>query len=588
LPGPAPFVRSLLASALAFAALGLTASSASAATTINPIGRVDVRGLAAHARTVPYRPALRNSPAQVQFRAREDAKHDVVAPFAAKGRLTPPAVPGLPIVTDESPLGFEGLDMADTVFTNGFDVEPPDQGLCGGRFQGTTYLFESVNLAIALYDTDSNQVTPALDLNSFFGQAPAYDPATGRSGPLLSDPKCYFDPDTGHWYHTVLKIDLDPVTGAFGTTSSTLVAASVGRDPFGPYNLYSIDATDAGGPECPCFGDQPLVGADANGLFVSTAEYSIEGTAFNGAQIYAMNKRALAAGAPLSVVHLATGTTRTGTVQPATAPNGIYETAQQGTEYFLSSFECVPPGCAVEEGSLENTIRVWALTHTSSLRTANPSVRLLQTDLTSEVYGQPVPQKQRNGPHPLGQSLGEPVPEVEANDARMNQVVYANGRLWSGVNTIVTPGPRDGIAWFSVVPSVTANRVSADIRRQGYLAARNAFLSFPSLGVNDAGRGVVAYSVMGPGQYPSAGWTPIDTGGAGGAVRISRAGFRPEDGFTCYPETTGGAETECRWGDYSASFALPNGEVWSATEFIGDNARTTFGNWSTFIWPVAR
>ena len=242
----------------------------------------------------------------------------------------------------------------------------------------------------------------------------------------------------------------------------------------------------------------------------------------------------------------------------------------------------------VEAGSLENTIRVWAVTHTSSLRAGNPDLNLLQTDLTSQVYGQPVPQQQKNGPHPLGRSVGEQVPEVEANDARMNQVVYADGRLWSGVNTIVTPGPRDGIAWFSVVPSVSAKQVSADIRRQGYLAAKNAFLSFPSIGVNDGGRGVVAYTVMGRNQFPSAAWTPIANGGTNGSVRIVRAGFRPEDGFTCYTQFVGGDEAECRWGDYSASFALPNGDVWSATEFIGDNARTTFANWSTFIWPVVR
>jgi hypothetical protein len=564
----------------------VTAASASAApTTITPVGSVNLRDLAAQAGRVPYRPALRNSPAQVAWRAREAARAEG-GPSAFRTQLAPPNVTGLQTVSDENTDGFEGLDIRDTVFTNGFEVEPPDQGLCGGTFDGTTYLFESVNLALALFDTDTNQITPSLDLNTFFGQAPAFNPATNRFGPFLSDPKCYFDPDTGHWFHTVLKIDVDPVTGNFGTTSATLLAVSTGADPFGPYRLYSIDATDAGGPGCPCFGDQPLLGADANGLFIATSEYSIAGTAFNGAQIYALDKRALPVGGTVNLVHFETGTTTTGTVQPATAPNGRYENAQNGTEYFLSSFECVPPDCHLEQGLVRNTIRVWAVTRTATLRTASPDLRLLQTDLTSQAYGQPVPQEQKNGRHPLGQSIGEPVPEVEANDARMNQVVFAGGRLWSGVNTIVNPGPRDGIAWFSVSPSVSANKVSADIRRQGYLAARNAFLSFPSIGVNDSGRGVIAYSAMGPKLNPSAGWTSISKDGTGPTVRLARTGFRPEDGFTCYTEFVGGDEAECRWGDYSASFALPNGQVWSAAEFVGDNARTTFGNWSTFLWPI--
>jgi hypothetical protein len=563
----------------------LAAAPASAVPAIRPIGSVNVRDLAARARVAPLRPALRNSPGQVQWRAREAAKHQG-GPPEQRTQLAPPTVRGLPIISDPSPLGFEGLDIRDTVFTQGFELEPPDQGLCGATVNGTTYLFESVNLAITLFDSDANQYMPALDINAFFNQAPAFDPATGQFGPLLADPKCYFDPDTGHWFHTILKIDQDPLTGILGSSSATLLAASAGSDPFGPYTVYSIDGTNADHPGCPCFGDQPLLGADASGLFISTAEYSIAGTQFNGAQIYAMDKRALAVGGPLNVVHLETGTTRTGTVQPATAPNGRYETDQQGTQYFMSSFDCVPPDCHVEAGSLQTAITIWAVTHTRTLSSATPDVRLLHTDVPTEVYGQPVPQQQKEGPHPLGASVNEPVPEVEANDSRMNQVVFAAGRLWSGVNTIVDPGPRDGIAWFSVAPSVSSNAVTAEISRQGYLAARNAFLSFPSMGVNDVGRGVVAFSVMGPNTFPSAGWTTVGRHRAGPVVRIAGAGFRPEDGFTCYTQFAGGDEAECRWGDYSASFALPNGEVWSAAQYIGDGARTTFGNWSTFIWPV--
>ena len=67
-------------------------------------------------------------------------------------------------------------------------------------------------------------------------------------------------------------------------------------------------------------------------------------------------------------------------------------------------------------------------------------------------------------------------------------------------------------------------------------------------------------------------------------MTIARNGFKPEDGFTCYAGR--GLRAECRWGDYSASFALPSGEVWSAAEFIGDNSRTPVANWSTFVWPL--
>jgi len=590
-----PVVRrvSVVAAAAAALALGVTVQAYAAGTAvgIKKLRVVNLRDAAAGAKHAPYRPALRNLPASKQFAALEERRNGEAAKHGASTALQPPTVAGQRIVSNEVQSGFEGLDIRDTVFSQGFEVEPPDQGLCGGTFGATTFLWEEVNLAIGLFDTQQSQYTPpGLGLNVLYGLPPAVDFETGRFGPFLSDPKCYFDPDTGHWFHTVLEADVDPATGDLTGGANTLLAVSQTRDPLGPYTVYAIDASHAG---CVlCIGDQPLLGADANGLYISTAEYDLappEGApGFFGAQIYAIDKLALASGATPNVVHLEPGTQFTGTVQPATSPNGRYETAQAGAEYLMSAQDCEPPDCHVDQDSLENTIHVWALTRTSTLRSAHPDLRLFDRTVRSEVYGQPVPQRQKPGVHPLGASHGEPVPTVEANDARMNQVVFAGGRLWGGVNTIATPGPRDGIAWFSVDPSVSSTGVRADISAQGYVAGRDrtSFLSFPSIGVNDAGQGVIAYSLMGDRYYPSAAQTGINRRGLTTEVQIVRNGFKPEDGFTCYEEE--GFGPNCRWGDYSASFALPNGDIWSATEFIGDNARTQFANWSTFAWRSTR
>jgi hypothetical protein len=581
-------LKALMTGALVVAAW---APSAHAAGTVEPVARlgtVDYRQVVRDAKPKPARPELRNSPAQEEWREFEERRFESdAAAFAAPTALAPPSVAGSAVTIDPIEEGFEGEDIQDTVFTNGFEVEPPDQGLCGGTVAGTTYLFESVNLSIALYDTTTSKLTPSVDLNSFFDQAPAFDPDTEKFGPFLSDPKCYFDVDTKRWYHTILMLGVDPDEGEFDGTAETLIAASTSSDPLGTYNLYSIDATDPGAEGCPCFGDQPLLGADRKGLYVSTAEYGIDTTAFHGAQIYALDKRALSNGSGGKIVHFEAGTTKTGTVQPATSPNAGYETALEGTEYFLAAFDCEPPDCGVDANSLENTIQIFALTHTDTIRNTKPKLKLSSKILPSQTYGQPVPQRQKPGFHPYGASLGEPTPEVEPNDARMNQVVFAGGRLWSGVNTIVAPGPRDGIAWFQVRPALNLNKdqVSGEIKRQGYLATadKGAFLSFPSVGVNDAGRGVIAYSLMGDRFFPSTAWTGIDRDGLTTGVRVAHPGAKPEDGFSCYPTD----EFLCRWGDYTASFALPDGTVWSATETIA-NQRTTFGNWSTFVFPVRR
>ena len=510
--------------------------------------------------------------------------------------LPAPRPANTPIVITQAKEGFQGLNHADQRLAgngNQFSLEPPDQGLCVGQSAGITYVFESVNDALAVYDSTSSQLTAPVTLSQFFGLAPTINRTTNRYGPFVSDPKCYFDRDTRRWFHTALVIGQDPKTGALTNRAFTVLAVSKSSDPLGAYYLYRINALDRGQPHCPCIGDQPLIGADKYGFYISTAEYDLDpfGSHFNGAQLYAMDKRALEAGRVPTVVHFSNITRRpvnertTGSLQPAISP-GPYATGNGGTEFFMSAFDCVPGDCAIASGQF-NKISVWALTNTQSLRRLHPHVVLTRKNLTSEVYGQPPLQTQRPGPRPLGTdpTVKDPLPKVESNDSRMNQVVYAAGHLWGGINTIVAPGPRAGLGYFVVRPGVRDGHVTGHITKQGYIAAAGAHLSFPSIGVNRAGQGVVAYSLMGPDYYPSAAYSRITAEGTRGPVHIARLGFRPEDGFTCY-EVLAGPTEACRWGDYSASVVGPDGRIWSATEMIGDRARTFFANWSTFVWPI--
>ena len=79
-----------------------------------------------------------------------------------------------------------------------------------------------------------------------------------------------------------------------------------------------------------CFGDYPHLGSDANGIYLTTNEYSFFGNEFHGAQIYAFSKAQLAAGAPtLSVTQFNTqgmdtfGFALNGfTLWPSTTPGG--------------------------------------------------------------------------------------------------------------------------------------------------------------------------------------------------------------------------------------------------------------------------
>ena len=517
-----------------------------------------------------------------------------------------PLPAGQNVVTDTA-TGFAGINhyqqrYAGTGAYAGtqFSLEPPDQALCVGN----GYVVESINTAVAVYNTSGALQGGVTPLNQFFGLAPEINRTTGVYGDFTSDPKCYYDSDTGHFFLTILQIDVVPSTGNFGSRSHVYIAVSKKSDPTAGWNILSFDTTDDGQngtpnhAGCPCLGDQPLIGADKYGFYVSTNEFPLFTNGFNGAQVYAFSKTALEKGASAAGVHLDVGgTVKTPdagalwySLQPATSPSAQYASANGGTEYFLSALDF--------NASLDNRVAVWALSNTSSLASSSPALGLDDAVIGSEVYGQPPSAQQKHGATPLGDSVKNPLALLQSNDDRMNQVVYANGKLWSGVNTVVqTPnGPtRVGIAYFEVAPS-SGGSFSPTMSNQGYVAVNQNSAMYPSIGVNANGGAVMVFTVVGPDYYPSAAY--YDLTGGDGNIHIAGVGQGPEDGFTGYRAFGGGGSS--RWGDYSAASAGPDGSIWMATEYIGQSCtdaqfaadttcggtRSYYANWGTYIADV--
>lgn len=512
----------------------------------------------------------------------------------------------LPVGSNPAAKRIEGLTLKDQRTSNNgnaFSLEPPDQALCVGSSQ----VIEGVNTVFAVYDKSSGAASTPTSYDQFFNGVPEIDRTPGAAnpyGPFVSDPKCYYDPALNRFYMTVLELSTDPATGAFTGKSYVDIAvsrtATATTDPAGWY-LYKLDDSNDGSsdattgsnhsplqthPGCPCLGDQPLIGADRNGFFITTNEFSIAGSAFNGAQMYALDKAGLANGT-LKVQRfesptgfpLAEGIAYS--VQPATSPVAAeWSNAAGGTEYALSALEFT--------GGFDNRIASWAFTNTASLTSATPAVKLSKVVIGSEVYGVPPKVLQKRGPYPLGQSLKDKLNLLDSNDDRMNQVVYSGNKLWSGLNTAVKTdnGPTTtGIAYFVVAPTPT----SATMVNQGYVAVNRNSVMYPSIGVAPGGsRAAMVFTLAGPGYYPSTAYVSLSgTGAVTGGVKIYGAGVRPADGFTGYPEY-GGSGIE-RWGDYSAAVADSAGTIWTAAEYIPG----TFGyppflaNWGTAIGAIS-
>lgn len=558
---------------------------------------------------------------------------------------------------------------------NQFTVEPPDQALCAGggyvleAVNDVLNVFNTSGQSLLPDNTATNivagfptDVNHAVDLNSFLGYAPAINRSTGVRAQSVTDPSCLYDAATQRFFFVTLTLESRP-NGSLTLVNHLDIAVSKTPDPTGAWTIYRVDVTNDGSNiggtnPGPYLGDYPHIGADANGFYITTNAYPWLANGFAGAQIYAFSKAQLAAGAAnVTMVHLDTtglvkapsdaGPTQPGfTVWPAQSPGtSSFNLAAGGTEYFLSSNaadEATHPAAGTGGNYTSSQIVVWSLTNTASLDSNAPALNLSSRLLNVNQYAIPPKQKQPGsgalataaaaqgfcindtttqlfngqfgcwrllfGGQPAHNEVGS---SPDSNDTRMQQVMYANGKLWGALDTALNPdggGQRAGIAWYIVNPD--ANKVVL----QGYLGATGYDLTYPAIGVTASGRGVMAFTATGDTQYPSSAFAAIDA--IGGVTQWNNVtggeGAAPHDGFTGYKAQVGNPP-RTRWGDYSAA-AVDTNSIWIASEYIaqacnytawggpffagggGDNklgtcapapgaagARAALGNWSTRI-----
>jgi hypothetical protein len=481
--------------------------------------------------------------------------------------------------------GFNGLTHRDQRLSGGgnqFSLEPPDQALCVGN----GFVLEVVNDVLAVFTEDGTRVAGPTTANSFFHLPPAIRrPAPFVFGPFLSDPRCLFDAATNRFFVAILEIDVDPATGAFRPGSHLLIAVSRTGDSTGAFNLFSIDVTADGnfgttGPRrCPCFGDQPLIGANADGFFISTNAFSLVTGRFAGAQIYALSKAALTSGAgPKSVrfFNLVVPGGFAASIQPAASPpGGGGDHGRRGTEFLASIFDL--------RASVEDHLVVWAIDGTNTLGSATPRLRLTNTVIRSEVFAVPPDATQKAGPIPLGDLVGETEEMLSTGDHRLQQVLFVDGKLFTAVTTAVgsAANQRSGIAFFIIEAESEDEGVQAKVHKQGYVALANNFLFYPSFVANGRDRAAIVFSFSGPDFFPGVGFVEVREDGRAGRIHVAAAGVAPDDGFTGYAAFDGAGSG--RWGDYSAAAIGQDGSIWMAAEYIPNLPRTLLANWGTFV-----
>jgi hypothetical protein len=485
-----------------------------------------------------------------------------------------PAPPGIKlssIMESGTSLTFNGLDSVDSANVNPiFDIEPPDQGLCAGN----GFVIETINVVIAVYDTTGVMLQPPTSMNSFFLQP---------FNVILTDPRCYYDAADGRFFVTIEDMPPDG-------RSYLDIAVSNDSNPLHGFVLFQIDTTDDGSGTtpfhlgCPCYGDQPLIGADEYGFFISTNEIGINTSVFNGAQIYAMSKKLLEGFLVGTVVQFGDIVDNDGadlaySIQPATSPDPVAQ-LPAGAEFLLASRDF--------SGEGSNTLGVWAITNTSSLVNVKPNLTLQEKVVnTPAFYTNPNPATQKRGPVPLGASLGDREGKLNADDDRMQQVVFAGGLLHGALTTNDLSTKLAAIDIFRVKPMIASTgKLAVTGVRAVELSSPDLNLFYPAIAVNANNVGVITFDVSGPSLFPSAAFGHYN----GATFTLSRfhfsaAGKAPEDGFTCHPPFSHGV---CRWGDYSGAAWDPTNpnQIWIANEFISGLERETYTDWGTTISAV--
>ena len=347
----------------------------------------------------------------------------------------------------------------------------------------------------------------AVDLNSFFGYAPAINRTTGVRAQFVTDPSCLYDAATQRFFVVVLTLETFP-NGAFTHVNHLDIAVSQTSNPTGAWNIYRFDVTNdgtntGGVNPGPYLGDYPHIGADANGFYITTNAYpwccngfcrrtdlrALEDAAGRGRRErddaahrhlghgQCSERRGLDA----ARLHGLAGTVaRNGLVRVVKRRNRVLPQLERGGRSDTSDDGYgwqphVDPGRGLDadqhvvaehrdaesqpqqQGARGEPVRRYRRRCVSPAPGRAPGTDVPQgfcinNTTTPTIAGVGCWRLLFTAPEP---AHNEVISTPDSNDTRMQQVMYANGKLWGALDSAVTVGGpnRAGIAYYVINPS---------------------------------------------------------------------------------------------------------------------------------------
>ena len=458
----------------------------------------------------------------------------------------------------------------------------------------------------------------------------------------MIDPVCYYDPDNQRFVVAITTLHVDE-DGDFNGKNTIDVAVSNTGNPTGAWTVYKIPAQNDGADgtpdhHCtvdgstpgPCFQDYPHIGADKNGVYITSNEYDLFGPSFNAAQILAFSKAQLAAHpfslAVTPVENLSVDGSPGFTVWPATSNAGDYAGDRGGTEYFLSTIA----GDGSETGNPTGTARrigLWAVTNTSSLNSGSPSLGITSRLINSQDYVVPPPSNQKAGSTPLADCINDTTIATPFGPGCWNLFFVdepAHDEVESTPDS-ATPHAAGVVRERDAVglerhgrhgwrPSQGGHRLvrrqpEDQRRRQGRGPGEEAGLSRPCeqqphlSGRRDGCQRQGGDRILDHGSrfLPERRLCDDRRQRVGWSGARGRDGLGPADGFTSYKAFVGDPP-RTRWGDYGAA-VTDGSSIWIASEYIAQTCtlpqyltgaigscggtRTSLANWATRVSKLA-
>lgn len=510
------------------------------------------------------------------------------------------------------------------------DIEPADQGLCAGN----GYVVETNNVGeVLIFNKSLERLSSVIPLDTIMGL-----PQRGWSSG--GDISCLYDPNNGgHFFFTQFVsassyVDGGPFGGCFAAVASTCyegIAVSVGPNPFGPYNVYFLNANY--NPQEPGYpyllNDFAKIAATRDAFLVFYDEFpqngnnpGLGGGFFNGSQEFAINKNALEWGEPVTF--------------PGGQPNPFFTVAIEnmgllptpdGTcfsdnTYHLPGFTCwyqdIPAqtsdlsqfdnshfGSGFILGSLDfygqSDTRIAVFDWTGLANLNSPGCITcwgiqFGGQLFSGVqlyYGEGFVAAQKAGPIPLGDQCGAagwsavascPENGIATNGDGFTQVSQGQNLLWGAISTEISQKfasgaeVHQGAAYWVIDTESFDRRGVFSLANQGYVSPAHEDLEFPAMAAGGGNSGaIMTFTLSGNGGptgadnggfYPSTAYGRVNSRSSGLEGSVVNVADLGQSPQDGFTEYDGyPGPTRPRWGDYSWAI-WSDGRFYFATNYI--------------------